>query len=234
MQLRLAYLWETLHSSYWFLPLLMLAGAIGLHGLTISLDRQPGSTLDEFSWLYGGGSEGARGLLAAVAGSIITVIGVTFSIIVVVMSQASSQFGPRILRNFMRDTPNQVVLGILVATFVYCLLTLRTVRAGDEQGGAFVPSLSVTVGVALAVVSVAALVYFIHHVSVSLQAPNVVAAVGEDLASTIDRIFPRDIGRGPSPDNRSPPSDDTVHRSGNQTSAIPPRPSCRKDYSLAA
>jgi uncharacterized membrane protein len=123
-----------------------------------------------------------------VAGSIITVAGVVFSITIAALTQASSQFGPRLLRNFMRDKSNQVVLGTFVATFLYCLLVLRTIHGKVEDGSSFVPQASVTGAVLLAVASMAVLIYFIHHVSISLQAPNVVAAVRAELLHAMDEI----------------------------------------------
>jgi len=116
-----------------------------------------------------------------------------FSMTLVALSLASSQLGPRLLRNFMRDTANQLVLGTFVATFVYCLLVLRTVRRADEV--AFVPHLSVSIGVLLAMVSIGVLIYFIHHVSVSIQADEVVARVGSELDDGIDRLFPSQLGK---------------------------------------
>ena len=143
---------------------------------------------------FTGGAEGASSLLGAIAGSMITIAGVVFSMTLVALSLASSQLGPRLLRNFMRDTTTQMVLGTFVATFLYCLLVLRTIRRAEEI--AFVPHLSVTFGVLLAVVSVGVLIYFIHHVSVSIQANEIVARVGTELIEGIERLFPENIGRG--------------------------------------
>jgi len=112
----------------------------------------------------------------------------------VALSLASSQLGPRLLRNFMRDTTNQVVLGTFVATFVYCLLVLRTIRRASEI--TFVPHLSITIGVLFALASLGVLIYFFHHVSVSIQANEVVARVGKELIERIDHLFPEQIGRG--------------------------------------
>ena len=123
----------------------------------------------------------------------IAIAGTVFSMTLVALSLASSQLGPRLLRNFMRDTANQVVLGTFVATFVYCLLVLRTIRRADEV--AFVPHLSVSIGVLLAIVSIGVLIYFIHHVSVSIQADEVVARVGRELEDGIDRLFPGHLGK---------------------------------------
>jgi deoxyhypusine synthase len=93
----------------------------------------------------------------------------------------------------MRDTTTQVVLGTFVSTFVYCLLVLRTIRRADEI--AFVPHLSVNIGVLFALVSVGVLIYFIHHVSTSMQADQVVARVGKELAEEIHRLFPERLGQ---------------------------------------
>jgi len=150
-----------------------------------------------------GRAEGARSLLSTLAGSVITVTGVAFSITIVSLQLASTQFGPRMLRNFMRDISNQLVLAVLVATFVYCLL-VRTVRGADgPSADQFVPSISITVGLLLAVCSIGALVYFIHHMSAAIQADNVVAAVAADLNRAIDALFPARLG-GETP---TPPSE---------------------------
>lgn len=188
MQGRLLHFWERIRSSYWFVPsLLSVLGVVAAVGL-VAVDRQQGAVwLNEASWLYQGSAEGARALLAAVAGSMITVAGVTFSITIVVLSLASSQFGPRILRNFMRDTGNEVVLGTFVATFLYCLLVLRSVRGGESP---FVPHLAVSFGVLTALASIGVLIYFIHHVAGLIQVDNVVAAASHDLERTLDHPFP--------------------------------------------
>ena len=158
--------------------------------------------LHRLGWTYSGGAEGASLLLGTVAGSMIAIAGTVFSMTLVALSLASSQLGPRLLRNFMRDTANQMVLGTFVATFVYCLLVLRTVRRADEV--AFVPHLSVSVGVLLAIVSIGVLIYFIHHVSVSIQADEVVARVGRELDEGIDRLFPGHLGKPLSEVSKAP------------------------------
>jgi len=187
--------WGLLRSSFWFLPSLMAGGAVGLSFATVALDEVVSDEwLRALGWAYRGGAEGAGLVLGTIAGSMITIAGVVFSMTLVALSLASSQLGPRLLRNFMRDTTNQVVLGTFVATFVYCLLVLRTIRRAEEI--AFVPHLSVTIGVLTALVSLGVFIYFIHHVSVSIQANEVVARVGKELVEGIDRLFPTQIGQG--------------------------------------
>jgi uncharacterized membrane protein len=221
MKAQLLQYWDRLRSSFWFLPALMTAGAVVLATASVALDR---ATTDDWlqglSWAYSGGAEGASSVLGTIAGSMITIAGVVFSMTLVALSLASSQLGPRLLRNFMRDTGNQVVLGTFIATFLYCLLVLRTIRRADEI--AFVPHLSVTIGVILAVTSVAVLIYFIHHISVSIQADNIVARVGRELIAGIDEIFPQHLDDGvPDVPERQPPAGllEAINREGRPVNA---------------
>ena len=193
---RLKNLLEKLRSTYWLIPTLMVAAAIGLSFTTISLDQNL-EISRLLSWTYTGGPHGARSLLSTVAGSMITVAGVIFSITMVAFSLASSQFGPRLLRNFMRDTGNQVVLGTFVATFIYCLLVLRTIRSGDAQGITFVPNLSVSIAVLLAIASIGVLIYFIHHVAEMMHLETVIAQVSAELEHAIEASFPEKKGNAP-------------------------------------
>lgn len=190
MRSRLLGLWESLRTSFWFVPSLMALAAAGLSAGTVALDGGPvGAKLAESAgWLWSGGPDGARALLSTVASSMITVAGTVFSITIAALTLASSQFGPRLLRNFTRDVGNQVVLGTFVATFLYCLLVLRTVRSQAEGG--FVPYLSVTCGMLLAVASIGVLIFFIHHVTASIQAESLAAAVGAELRGDIARLCP--------------------------------------------
>ncbi|CAK8721421.1 DUF2254 domain-containing protein [Candidatus Electronema halotolerans] len=197
MKLLLLKTWDRVRSSFWFLPAVMAGGAMVLAFATVALDEPLTDWLTlHLGWTFTGGAEGASSLLGAIAGSMITIAGVVFSMTLVALSLASSQLGPRLLRNFMRDTTTQTVLGTFVATFLYCLLVLRTIRRADEI--AFVPHLSVTLGVLLAVVSVGVLIYFIHHVSISIQANEIVARVGTELIKEVERLFPENIGQGAS------------------------------------
>lgn len=154
-------------------------------------------------WLWAGGAGGARSILSTIASSMITVAGVVFSITIVALTLASSQFGPRLLRNFVRDTVNQVVLGAFVSTYLYCLLVLREVRDVNEQ--AFVPYLSVTMAVALTTASLGMLIFFIHHVAFSIQAENMIASVAAEFRESIETLFPEEAGAGtpPSPDEQN-------------------------------
>lgn len=171
MKARLLGLWENLRTGFWFVPTLMAAASAGLALGLVRLDSSAtGKTLaTSIGLLWSGGADGARSLLSTVASSMITVAGTVFSITITALVLASGQFGPRLLRNFTRDLGNQLVLGTFIATFLYCLLVLRTVRGTQE--GDFVPYLSVTTGVLLAAASIGVLIYLIHHIAASISPP---------------------------------------------------------------
>lgn len=185
MHVRLLSTWRSITSSFWFVPGLMSAGAAVLSFLMIAADEAwQASKADAIWFVWTGGAEGAREVLSAIASSTIGIAGVTFSILVVALAQASSQFGPRVLRSFMRDSGNQVALGTFIATFLYCVLVLRTVSGAN--GSEFVPDLSVSLGLVLGVCSVAVLIYFLHHAAMSIQAPHIVTAIADELDGIIE------------------------------------------------
>lgn len=185
--------WTRIRASFWFVPTLMILSAVALFVATFMIDqRLPDSWIDSLPYLYAGGPDGARALLSMMAGSMMTVTGVVFSVTIVAFSLASQQFSPRVLRNFMRDPGNQFVLGTFMATFVYCLLVLRVVR--DTDGGQFVPNASVTCATLLAVMSIGVLVYFVHHAALAIQAPTIIGTVSSELNSAIRRLYPEHLG----------------------------------------
>jgi uncharacterized membrane protein len=156
--------------------------------------------------LFSGGADGARGVLSAVAGSLITVTGVVFSVTIVALQLASSQFTPRVLRGFMADRPNQIVLGIFIGTFTYSVMVLRSVTGEDDNEAAFVPEVAVTLAIVLVLVSIGALIYFIDHAARSIQAGVILARETEHTLHRIDRIFPRNVGKADAARPAEPPT----------------------------
>jgi uncharacterized membrane protein len=200
MKTKLGKIWESLHNSFWFVPLLMVLSAIALAYIMLSLDHGDKDWLQGLPLTYSRGPEGAREVLSTVAGSMVSVATTAFSIVIVALQLASGQFGPRLIGNFMRDTGNQIVLGTFISTFVYCLLILRTVNSIDDDE--FVPHLSVAFSIVLAIFGVAVLIYFLHHVATSIQAQQVIANVGTELSETIERLFPQKVGRSTAKDKQ--------------------------------
>ncbi|WP_051966348.1 DUF2254 domain-containing protein [Kitasatospora mediocidica] len=176
---------ETLRTNLWLVPVAEALCATGLFALTLLLDR---SAYDgRFAlptWVLSGTADAARQILTTVAAAIITVVGLVFSITIVALTLASTQFGPRMLRNFIRDRGTQLTLGTFVATFIYTVLVLVAISPGPH--GDFVPHLSITVALALTLVDLAMLIYFINHIATMIQLPQVIAGIAGDLARAIE------------------------------------------------
>ena len=171
---------ETLRTNLWLIPAIETAAAVLLFAATLSIDHAAfHGDISLPSWVISGSPDAARQILSSLAGSLITVVGVVFSIMIVTLTLASTQFGPRMLRTFIRDRGTQVTLGTFVATFFYAMLTLISI------GGTFVPHLSVTVALALTAVDLGVLIYFIHHVATAIQLPEVIASIARDLTNAI-------------------------------------------------
>jgi uncharacterized membrane protein len=183
--------WLNVRDSMWFIPAVMLCGSLVMAWALIEAQSLGGSHLAEaFPRMFGAGAEGARSMLSAIATSMITVAGVVFSIVIVALSLAASQYSPQVLRNFMSDRTTQVVLGAFVAVFSYCLIVLRTIRGPEE--GDFVPSMAVFGGVVLALIAVGLLIYFIHHAASAIQVTSIVGRISSETEGAIEEMFPSD------------------------------------------
>lgn len=190
---RLAALREKLRIQLWLLPCIGTVLAVGLGlGLT-RLDTRTGYTHPSWltSYLFGGGASAARTVLSAIASSLITVTSLTFSLTVVTLQLASSQFSPRLLRTFSRDRFVQLTLTLCLATFTYALTVLRTIRSSDEGGQDLVPQLAVTTGFVLALASVLALVLFLGHLAREIRVETLLRQVHRETSKTVRRLLPQ-------------------------------------------
>ncbi|WP_373532532.1 DUF2254 domain-containing protein [Vampirovibrio sp.] len=186
---RLLNLWETLQTSLWFIPTVMVLGSIGLSLGALYLDQLLlEKSLTTYSWVFTGSPEAARQILSTIASSIITVAALAFSMTLVALTLASSQFGPRILRNFIKDTGNQIVLGTFLATYIFCLNVLRAVKGLENNS--FVPQISISLAIVFLLASIGVLIYFIDHVVSTIQVNTIVADISQELQGIICRLYP--------------------------------------------
>ena len=176
---------EVLRTNLWLVPAVEVLIAVLLFAGTYALDRAAYNGVFRVpGWAISGSADAARQILTAIAAAIITVVGVVFSIVIVALTLTSTQFGPRMLRNFIRDRGTQLTLGTFVATFVYAILALGSIGQGAR--GNFVPHISITVMLVLMVADLAVLIYFLHHIAVQIQLPQVIAGIAGDLAQAIE------------------------------------------------
>ena len=199
---RLGLVWVRVRDSLWFIPALAVVAGTVLAMVAVQIPTP--NTESELArvWLFGGGAEGARGVLSAIAGGLITVTGTIFSVTIIALQLASSQFTPRVLGSFMADRVNQSVLGVFIGTFTYTLLVLRTIRSEAEDRIELVPHVGVTLALLFLLVSIGALIAFINHAARSIQASVILHRESRRALARVDELFPRRIGE-PADDGRA-------------------------------
>jgi uncharacterized membrane protein len=185
--------WQALRASLagalWPLPTAAVAVAITAGLLLPELDAALSYGDDPLQFVFTGGPAAARTILSAIASSLISVTTLLFSLTIVTLQLASSQYSPRLLQTFVRDRVVQSCLGILLGTFVYALVVLRSVRSADEaEGGSFVPRISVTVAFLATLASVGALVVFLSHQTRQLRVETMMRDVHVEAAATLRRL----------------------------------------------
>lgn len=189
--------WDNVQSSLWFLPAGFGVLAVALSFIVPEIDSRVEDELTRHQeWLFFGTANSARSILSAIASSLITVITLLFSITMLTLQQASTQYTPRIIRAFMRDRGVQVVLATFLATFLYALLVLRQVRGEDGDLASSVPMLSVSLAIVLTVVCLGMLIFFIHHIATMFQASTIIERIHHEMRESINELFPDSIGAG--------------------------------------
>lgn len=182
---RLKNLWQQLIGSYWFIPTTFVLLGILLAPILVTIDQHfDRKTVRDLSFAFTGDDEAARAIMTSIAGAVLGVAGTTFSITIAVLSMASSQFGPRLLRNFLTDTSNQLVLGAFIGTFSYSLLVLKSIHKHDVAFG--VPQLAVTFAIIMAITCALLLVYFIQHMVHAIQASHVIQGASNEAIRNIN------------------------------------------------
>ena len=197
-------LWDNIRSSLWALPLAMVVAASLLAVAATRAEIDIGS--DPVWYLYSGSAKQAPQFLGNLVSAMITMATLAISITMVVLTLAAQQLGPRLIRNFMSDWQTQASLGLFTATVVYLLLVLRSIFGDGEN----VANLAITVGTALVLASLAALLIFVHHLAYSIIADNIINKVGESLDDDIMRLLPEKDAKRPPPFSSDSPATGTI------------------------
>jgi uncharacterized membrane protein len=183
---------EYLRGALWALPGAAVVVAFAA-GATLSQIRiGPGSPL--YPLVFAGTAEDARQLLVAIASTMVTVIALVLGLTIVALQISSTQFSPRLLRNFLRDRPTQFVLATFVATFTYSTAGLYTVGVASGTRAEDFPRLAVTGAIALVFVSLGMLVYFAHHIAHAIQIDAVMTSVARATAHGVTIRAPATTG----------------------------------------
>src|SRR3954471_5185896 len=172
---------EYVRGSLWVLPTLCALGALLLGAVLSQVDVGPDSPL-----AFQGTADDARSLLSEIAGTLVTVIALLLGLAVVALQLSSTQFSPRLLRNFLRDRPNQIVLGVFVGTFAYSAGGLFTVGVSGGARSEEFPRFAASVVVGLLFLSLALLVFFADHLAHSIQVDTIMRVVERSTLPVID------------------------------------------------
>ena len=193
--------------NLWRIPLQLSLAAVALFAVTLVPD-----ILDKYriihipSWLTMGSIDDARAILSAMMGAVATVLALIFSVALLVLSMVSTLFGPRLLYRFPQDWVTQVTIGLFMATFVYiCLVFLVT---HQDRQSSFIPQISLITSWVLVVLSFGFLVYYSHRVARSIQNPDMIGAIVDDLYVAAGGAHVSGPGEG----TGAPPDDDAILR----------------------
>ncbi len=190
---KIRFLWEEVLASFWFLPVVIIGFSVLLSVALVSLDNSVEvSQSDWLRFFLVNSSDSARSILSTISGAMIGVAGTVFSVTLVALTLASSQFGPRLIKKFMYVRLNQVVLGSYIATYLYCLLVLNAIRDSDDYR--FIPSISILVAIIVTIINIVLLIVFIHQIAVSIQADRVVSDISDFISRQVEQLFPDKIG----------------------------------------
>ena len=181
--------WSELKATFWFVPVIIIFFSILLSVSLVYIDGLNNFTQEGLGrFFFVNSSDSARSILSTISGAMMGVAGTVFSITLVALTLASSQFGPRLIKNFMYVRLNQVVLGSYISTYLYCLLILIAIKEGSEY--TFIPSISILVAILAAIINIVLLIIFIHQIAISIQADNVVSDISELIFDQMKTSFP--------------------------------------------
>jgi uncharacterized membrane protein len=190
---KLLFFWKELMATFWFIPVLIIGMAILLSIILLLLDNS--IEIPELGWIHfflAKSPDSARSILSIISGAMIGVAGTVFSVTLVALTLAASQFGPGIIKNFMYVRLNQVVLGSYISTYLFCLLVLNSIQDGNENN--FIPSLSILVAILAAIVNIILLIVFIHQIAISIQADKVISDISKFISRQVETLFPEKLG----------------------------------------
>ncbi|KOH44496.1 DUF2254 domain-containing protein [Sunxiuqinia dokdonensis] len=197
---KIQFFWNELKASFWFIPVLIITLSVPMAIGFVYLDGLTSISQDGLQRLFFVSSaDSARSILSTISGAMIGVAGTVFSVTLVALTLASSQLGPRLIKNFMYIRLNQVVLGAYVSTYLYCLVVLNAIK--ESEGFTFIPSISIFLAIIIAVVNIILLIVFIHQIAISIQADKVISDIHVFITSQVKTLFPDKLGEESAAEN---------------------------------
>lgn len=193
---KLLFFWNELKATFWFVPVLIILFSILLAIGFVYIDQIATFSRDGLGrFFFVHSVDSARSILSTISGAMIGVAGTVFSVTLVALTLASSQLGPRLIKNFMYVRLNQVVLGSYISTYLYCLIVLNAIQ--ENNGFTFIPSLSILLALIAAITNIILLIVFIHQIAISIQADKVISDISAFISKQVRVLFPEKMGDEP-------------------------------------
>ena len=190
---KILFFYNKLSSTFCFIPVVIIIIALILAVTLVVLDQEVSISQNDFGkYFFVNSADSGRSILSTISGAMIGVAGTVFSVTLVALTLASSQFGPRLIKNFMHVKLNQVVLGSYVATYLYCLFILNAVKENDNY--TFIPVISILVAIVAALINIVLLILFIHQIAMSIQADQIISDVSGIIYKQSDNLYPSQMG----------------------------------------
>lgn len=191
MNLKLSARIERIRSSLFFTPMVFVLAGIVIGQAAVTIDVRTAEGASRLPLGFTSTVESARAVVSTIAAATITVAGIAFSISLLVIQLASSQYSPRVVHSLFRDPTNKRLMGMVVGTFTYCLVVLRSVRGTVEDGGEpVVPNLSVGLAVVLGIIAILAILYFIDHSARSMDISEILHRITQRSIRLADGSWP--------------------------------------------
>ena len=190
---KIVFFYNKVMATFWFIPVLIIIITILIAIGLVILDQEITVTQDGLGkYFFVNSADSARSILSTISGAMIGVAGTVFSVTLVALTLASSQFGPRLIKNFMYVRLNQVVLGSYVATYLYCLFVLSAIKENDSY--TFMPVISILFAILAALINIILLIIFIHQIATSIQADKVISDISKVIYKHINDLYPSKMG----------------------------------------
>ncbi|MDC8001916.1 DUF2254 domain-containing protein [Aequorivita todarodis] len=193
--IRISDFFNTVESKIAFYPTLLAFSGFLVALLMIYLEQHGISRkiMDVFPLLMVEDGDTALTVLSACLGGLISLMVFSFSMVMLLLSQASNNYSPRLLPGLISDKRHQLILGIYLATILYSIFTLFSIEPSEKKYT--LPGFSVLLGIALTIVCLVAFIYFIHNISQSIQISNILDTIFEEAEKRLQKLIASEKGQ---------------------------------------
>ncbi len=189
---RLSTFFKMLEGKIAFYPSIFALGGFFLALSMIFIEQQGVSqkVLKIFPMLMVEDGDTALNVLSTCIGGLIAMMTFSFSMVMLLLSQASSNFSPRLLPGLISNKIHQVILGVFLASIIYCIFTLFSIDPSEDKYT--LPGISILIGVMFTVLCLFSFIFFIHNISQSIQINNIMDGIYNKATKRLEEIIEKE------------------------------------------